>query len=401
MPRSSVERRLEWDGALALVIVTPDSLCAQTAAAQLLRAQLAKRGVSGVVVDEAHAVLSVSQANFRPEVARTGVGIALLREAVEASGAPRPWLLALTATLPPQYEAEAVRRLRLRDGHEVVRGEVDRPGIAIARSVMAELSPAESAAQYAVRTYRRIKAGAPPAALAGRKILYVTKATQAPVIALALEAAGFPAAAYATNGMSDEQRAASLVRWKGDAGVTLIASPAFGQGINESSVTLVGHIGLPETPLDYAQQIGRIRRDGFAVIFLRPRYLIERLGLSGDGRPGEEQLNARLEGVLQLLDVLYQPDCVRRALVEWLGGTLEACAGCDECVCRVSSCPSGCCGAFAYDRSAVRGAAAARHVLASADPEWTLLSSYLAAVPPGASGAFSSPHAHAQLVMTL
>ena len=78
--------------------------------------------------------------------------------------------------------------------------------------------------------------------------------------------------------------------------------------------------------------------------------------------------------MLQLLDVLYQPDCVRRALVEWLGGTLEACAGCDECVCRVSSCPSGCCGAFAYDRPAVRGAAAARHVLASADPEWALLS---------------------------
>ena len=61
----------------------------------------------------------------------------------------------------------------------------------------------------------------------------------------------------------------------------------------------------------------------------RGRFLTERLTLPCDDDP---LLRPRLSGVLQLVELLSTPDCLRRAVVEWLGGSLVQCAGCDACV---------------------------------------------------------------------
>ena len=147
--------------------------------------------------------------------------------------------------------------VRLDAWYTFVRGGVDREAIKFTRCLMPQLSPDESAASFALRAWKQLVAMAPPSALAGHKILFVTKATTALVVAAALEAKGVSATAYVTNGMTYDERAESEAEWRGYSTVVLVASSAFGQGINLSSVSLVAHVGLAQDPLDYFQQVGR------------------------------------------------------------------------------------------------------------------------------------------------
>ena len=103
-----------------------------------------------------------------------------------------------------------------------MRGSVDRPTIAFTRLLLPELSSAESAASYALRAWRRIEAEAPAAARDGHKVLFVTKAISTRVLALYFRAAGVRAAAFATNGMDDVERTASLATWRADPAVLLL-----------------------------------------------------------------------------------------------------------------------------------------------------------------------------------
>ena len=391
--------------------------------------------------------MAVSQ-GWRPSCARIGALFAELLLGMEARGVSRPQVVAMTGTLPLAFEAEVIRRLRLEVRlDDVVRGAVDRERIVFARSFLPELSPSETNARYTLRAWLALRVEAPASALVGHKILYLTKATVATTVAAFFEASGVPAVAYATNDMSDAERAAALARWKADATVVLIASAAFGQGINMPTVSLVVQVGpacarcwrccwLAEflklhayviarrtTPLlastvlcvsllaaqvgfacdvlEWFQKNGRIRVEGFAVTILRARHLVERLGLPCDS---DAQLQTNLCGVLQLLEVLMSPQCLRRAAVEWLGGSVMRCRGCDVCLAfraRHCSGQGGCCGSYPHLLKMEPAAAAARVLLAALGTEARLLSSVLAAIPDTAVSPFDESIAHQQLVLSL
>ena len=417
LPRHAPERCVAEDRTLAVLLVTPEALFSESDRGALLRRELVKsRRVRNIALDEAHACLQISAASYRPACAAIGARIASLRNEIELEGgasAARPRFLAQTATLPPALEAEAVRRLRLGDEHVVVRGPVDRPTIAFARLLVPELSGEESAAAYALRAWQCIAAWAPAAALAGHRIIYITKALQTRLLAHYFAENGVPAVPYATNGMTPLERAASLDAWRADRGRILIASAAFGQGINLRTVTLVAHMGLPQDVLEYFQQVGRIRDAGLAVTVLRPRYLIERLALPLDDGA---QLRYKATSVAQLVGVLTSPWCLRAAVVEWLGGAIDGCTECDSCVAFGSVAagaraaasssaalrPAACdCGAFPFDLRMVVGNEAAAVVLRSLGDEEKLLSSALEAVPPGAPSPFDQRSAHGWLVVSL
>jgi hypothetical protein len=391
--------------------------------------------------------MAVSQ-GWRPSCARIGALFAELLLGMEARGVSRPQVVAMTGTLPLAFEAEVIRRLRLEVRlDDVVRGAVDRERIVFARSFLPELSPSETNARYTLRAWLALRVEAPASALVGHKILYLTKATVATTVAAFFEASGVPAVAYATNDMSDAERAAALARWKADATVVLIASAAFGQGINMPTVSLVvqvgpacarcwrccwlaeplklhayviarrttpllastvlcvsllaAQVGFASDVLEWFQKNGRIRVEGFAVTILRARHLVERLGLPCDS---DAQLQTNLCGVLQLLEVLMSPQCLRRAAVEWLGGSVMRCRGCDVCLAfraRHCSGQGGCCGSYPHLLKTEPAAAAARVLLAALGTEARLLSSVLAAIPDTAVSPFDESIAHQQLVLSL
>ncbi|EOD27258.1 hypothetical protein EMIHUDRAFT_205272 [Emiliania huxleyi CCMP1516] len=234
-------------------------------------------------------------------------------------------VLALTATMPPgKLEREAIWRLRLGVEGEnltVLRGPVDRADISMVRCFLPAGSR-ESSASYVLRGCRLARALA-SAAWAGRKLAFVTKATSAPAIAAFLTAHGMPARAFATNGMTEEERQSSLADWRADPDVILIASSTFATGVNHAGITALLHFGLAQDPLEHFQEDGRIRSSGLSITFLRPRFLVERATLPAP----MERARAALSATTQLLKVLTHAGCLRAALVGWLGGSVEQCSG--------------------------------------------------------------------------
>lgn len=192
-------------------------------------------------------------------------------------------------------------------------------------------------------------------------------------------------------------RADSALTW-------LVASAAFGQGVNIRSVSLVANLGLPQDPLELYQEWGRIRLQGLAVVAMRPRYTVERLTLPSDEslRPVGD-LRLREEGVVQLLAILTAPFCLRRSIVGWLGGSVRRCSGCDACVALGHGVmDADCCGAIPYGQELVRARRDAVLVLRTLPPDdWQLLTAILDTPPVAAEAPFAQQHTHALLVLSL
>ena len=246
--RDAPERRIGEDRSMAFLIMTPEAAASTSERGALLRRELVVRGrVQRFVVDEAHAVLASSDGGAREACAGLGVTVRNLRAAIEDHGGGPTQLLAQSATIPPAFEPEALRRLRLGGDAIVVRGSVDRPTISFARVFLPELSESETAASYAVRAWQHAVRRVAAALLEGHKLLFVTRADMAPILAARLEMAGIPATSYCGSGsgaLTDEQRQANFARWRGDAEVVMVATSSFGAGINLATVRFVMHLGL-------------------------------------------------------------------------------------------------------------------------------------------------------------
>ena len=275
-----------------------------------------------------------------------------------------------------------------------VRGPVDRPTIALSRLLLPEASERESAAQYALRAWRRVYSAAPRYALAGRAIVFVTRADSARVIAACLDSKEVPACAYCTHELSDAERAESMARFLASTDVVLVATGTLAQGIDIADVTLVVQIGYASDPLEWYQKMGRIRGGGLGATELgRGRFLQERLSLPCDS---DDLLQTRLEGVLQLVELLATPSCLRRSIVEWLGGSLLHCAGCDACVAFDWAAPANegfgaSCGALPFELNQQCVSNAACRFLGAAGEAPQLLSSMLATAISPPEGASETP----------
>jgi ATP-dependent DNA helicase RecQ len=202
-----------------------------------------------VVVDEAHCVSSWGH-DFRPDYARIG-------EAVEALG--RPPILALTATASSPVREEIIERLRMRDPHVEVRG-VDRPEI-----------------HLAVRRYeddgdKRRAVIEQTAAEPGPTLLYVATRADTDRYAAELTERGRRAAAY-HGGMPMRRRDEVHRAWTSGELDVVVATSAFGMGVDKPDVRAVVHADVTESLDAYVQEIGRAARDGEpaeAVLHYRP-----------------------------------------------------------------------------------------------------------------------------------
>ncbi|MBB5872718.1 ATP-dependent DNA helicase RecQ [Allocatelliglobosispora scoriae] len=215
-------------------------------------AELAEAKPSLFVVDEAHCVSSWGH-DFRPDYLRLG-------EVIERLG--HPAVLALTATASPPVRADIVERLGMRDPVQVVKG-FDRPNIRL------EVSREVTAREKRREIIERIVALDPPG------LLYVQTRAETDEYAEALRQVGEEAYAYHA-GLAPAERAAVHDAFLASDRVIVVATSAFGMGIDKPDVHFVVHAAPAESLDSYYQQIGRAGRDGepaTAVLYFRPEDL--------------------------------------------------------------------------------------------------------------------------------
>ncbi|MBD1869196.1 ATP-dependent DNA helicase RecQ [Cyanobacteria bacterium FACHB-471] len=221
------------------------------------------------VVDEAHCISEWGH-DFRPDYLRLGT----LVEALD-----HPLVLALTATAAPPVRAEIVERLEMRDPHIVVQG-FDRPNIWLGALRFEDKSEKQQALIKAV-----VKAEKPG-------IVYAATRKQAEEVAELLQAQNINAIFYHA-GMKVKDREAAQIAFMGDEAEVIVATTAFGMGVDKPNVRFVFHHSISDSVDAYYQEIGRAGRDGEsakAILFYHPDDLNLRRFFASSGQIDLEQV---------------------------------------------------------------------------------------------------------------
>jgi ATP-dependent DNA helicase RecQ len=252
-------------GETAFVFLAPEQLARED-----VRAILAETPPRLLAVDEAHCVSAWGH-DFRPDYLRIIDVIEVLE--------PRPVVTALTATAAPPVREEIVRRLGLQDPAQVIRG-FDRPEIHLAVRMFVEADDKDAAVLETAREQD------------GTGIVYAATRAETEQYAEQLELRPYHA------GLKKSEREETQEVFA--KGASIVATSAFGMGIDRPDVRFVLHASVPGSLDEYYQEVGRAGRDGQpaeAVLFYRPEDLGLRQFFSG-GLP-DETLLAEVAAVTQ------------------------------------------------------------------------------------------------------
>ncbi|MEO3413406.1 DNA helicase RecQ [Roseovarius sp. CAU 1744] len=290
-------------GRLKLLYIAPERLAAGSAMGMLRRI-----GVSLIAVDEAHCVSQWGH-DFRPDYLRIGE----LRRALDVP------LAAFTATADAETRDEIVDKLF--DGHppaSFLHG-FDRPNINLAFA--AKDGPRRQIMEFA----------------GGRKgqsgIVYCGTRAKTETLARALREGGHNACAY-HGGMEAEDRRNVEARFNTEDGLIVVATVAFGMGVDKPDIRWVAHADLPKSIEAYYQEIGRAGRDGAPAETLTlygPDDIRLRRSQIDEGlAPPERRMadHARLNALLGLAEA---QECRRAVLLRYFGEDKPGCGNCDTC----------------------------------------------------------------------
>jgi ATP-dependent DNA helicase RecQ len=302
----AVEQRL-LAGDLDLLYIAPERLLTPRCLDLLARAQLAL-----FAIDEAHCVSQWGH-DFRPEY----MGLSVLAE--RFPNVPR---VALTATADELTRREIVTRLKL-DGAPRFIASFDRPNI---RYEIIEKQNARSQLQAFITERHAGEAG----------IVYCLSRAKADDTAASLAKAGIDALAYHA-GMDAAVRARNQDRFINEDGVVIVATVAFGMGIDKPDVRFVAHLDLPKSIEAYYQETGRAGRDGkpadawmtygLADIVQQRRMIDQSTGADEFKRVSVRKLDA-------LVGLCETAGCRRGRLLDYFGETygVTKCGNCDNCL---------------------------------------------------------------------
>lgn len=290
-------------GRLKLLYMAPERLASGAAVGMLRRV-----GVSLIAVDEAHCVSQWGH-DFRPDYLRIGE----LRRALDVP------LAAFTATADAETQDEIVEKLF--DGNaprKFLRG-FDRPNIHLAFA--AKDSPRRQILDFAGA--RKGQSG----------IVYCGTRNKTEALAAALRQDGHSACHY-HGGMEAEDRRTVETRFAREDGLIVVATVAFGMGIDKPDIRWVAHADLPKSIEAYYQEIGRAGRDGSPAetltLFGPDDIRLRRSQIDEGLAPPERRAadHARLNALLGLAEAL---ECRRKTLLGYFGETEVTCGNCDLC----------------------------------------------------------------------
>ncbi len=303
---SAVEQSL-LSGDLDLLYIAPERLLTPRCLDLLSRARLAL-----FAIDEAHCVSQWGH-DFRPEY----MGLSVLAE--RFPNVPR---IALTATADELTRSEIVTRLNL-DGAPRFIASFDRPNI---RYEIIEKQNARSQLQAFITERHAGDAG----------IVYCLSRAKVDDTAASLAKAGIDALAYHA-GMDASVRALNQDRFINEDGVVIVATVAFGMGIDKPDVRFVAHLDLPKSIEAYYQETGRAGRDGkpadawmtygLADIVQQRRMIDQSTGADEFKRVSVRKLDA-------LVGLCETAGCRRGRLLDYFGEAFGApkCGNCDNCL---------------------------------------------------------------------
>ena len=291
------------EGRMKLLYMAPERL-ASGATLGLLR----RIGTSAIAVDEAHCVSQWGH-DFRPDYLRIGE----LRRALNVP------LAAFTATADEETRAEIVTRLFDGQAPEIFLRGFDRPNIHLAFA--AKDKPREQILRFAEA--RRGQSG----------IVYCGTRAKTETLAQALREAGHAACHY-HGGMDPEGRREVEARFQREDGLIVVATVAFGMGIDKPDIRWVAHADLPKSIESYYQEIGRGGRDGAAAETLTlygPDDIRYRRTQIDEGLAPPERKAADHGRLNALLGLAEATACRRQRLLAYFGETAEPCGNCDLC----------------------------------------------------------------------
>ncbi len=292
-------------GELDLLYLAPERLKMESTADLLDRGN-----ISLFAIDEAHCVSQWGH-DFRPDYLR----LSMLHERWPT--VPR---IALTATATEATHAEIAERLQLQDAKHFV-ASFDRPNIQY--RIVPKDDPKAQLLNL-LRTEHDGDAG----------IVYCLSRASVETTAQYLVDRGIPALPYHA-GLDASTRAANQSRFLREDGLIMVATIAFGMGIDKPDVRFVAHLDLPKSVEGYYQETGRAGRDGlpstaWLAYGLQDVVQQRRMIQTSEGDPAHRRrLSAHLDAMLALCETVQ---CRRVQLLRYFGEASAPCGNCDTCL---------------------------------------------------------------------
>ncbi|NDY83041.1 DNA helicase RecQ [Orrella sp. NBD-18] len=293
-------------GQLDLLYVAPERLLTERCLALLDRGRIAL-----FAIDEAHCVSQWGH-DFRPEY----LGLSMLHE--RWPDVPR---IALTATATDATRREIAERLSLNDARHFV-ASFDRPNV---RYHIVEKQDVRRQLLDLLRQEHPGDAG----------VIYCLSRNKVEETADFLCAKGITALPYHA-GLGTEVRARNQSRFLREDGIVMVATIAFGMGIDKPDVRFVAHIDMPKSVEGYYQETGRAGRDGLpatAWLAYGLQDVVQQRRMIDESQ-GDDAFRRRMGSALDaMLGLCETVSCRRQRLLQYFGQTLtHACGNCDNCL---------------------------------------------------------------------
>ncbi|TVQ31932.1 MAG: DNA helicase RecQ [Phycisphaeraceae bacterium] len=319
--RMELRRQVE-SGELRLLLVAPERLLGERFLSWLERLESRGPGLAGFAIDEAHCISQWGH-DFRPEYRR----LAELRDRF-----PNAPIQAFTATATPRVREDIIAQLRLRSAAELV-GIFDRPNLTY------RVLPRVRLEQQVAEAIKRHKERA--------AIVYCISRKDTESLAASLRSIGVSAEAYHA-GLPGEERTRIQDDFRSERLHVVVATVAFGMGIDRSDVRCVIHAAMPKSIEHYQQETGRAGRDGLPAECLllyssadvaRWTRLLDLSAAEGGATP--ESLEAQRASLEEMRRFCSGARCRHRALSEYFGQAYEPdnCGACDFCLDELEEVP--------------------------------------------------------------